>query len=166
MKKLKPNRLLIALLVAGLIPVLAQGETTAETVATVSAVNGPVQVNQGAQFQPLLIDQPLGEGDRILAGSGGSATLTYPDGSTLDIAPETLVTVPATSAGGATLVQSTSPSGTGAVGAMGPNGASAAGRSGGIGFGEDAGFALAAALVMTGGAIVSALEDEKDVSSP
>ena len=167
MKKLRLNRFLTLAMFAGLTPMLAQGETAAGIVASASAVNGSVQVNKGAQFQPLLTGQALGAGDRIMALSNGSATITFADGCTLAVASETLVVVPAisTCAGGEASVQAVTPGSAQAVGTPAAEPASVAGQRTASGM-ADAGFAVAAAAVLAGGAIVSATEDEKDVSSP
>ena len=63
-------------------------------VATVSVVEGRVQVNQGEQYLPLKLGQTLNQGDRIMAFKGGSTTLRFADGCDLHVDPETLIVVP------------------------------------------------------------------------
>jgi hypothetical protein len=77
------------------LPAYAQDvRAPAAPVASATAVTGPVQVNQGERFVPLLAGQSLRAGDRIMTLVDGSATLTYPDGCVLTIKPENLRSVP------------------------------------------------------------------------
>lgn len=74
------------------LPAFAQEERA--PVASATAVNGAVQVNQGERFVPLQAGQALRAGDRIMTMVEGSATLTYQDGCILNIKPENLISVP------------------------------------------------------------------------
>ena len=149
-------------------PAMAQG-TTSETggVASASTVNGPVQVNQGEQFLPLQTGQSLRAGDRVMAMQDGSATLTFQDGCTLTVAPETMIVVPSTStcAGGVATAQAITPGSTDAVGATSYQGetATASGGTGSTYSGVDwAGFGIVAGTVLVGNAVLFSDDDDDD----
>ena len=133
------------------LPVAAQ-----DNVATAAAVNGSVQVNQGSEFVPLAPGQTLNAGDRVMAGPNSSARIRFADGCDLTVAPETMVTVPATSncAGGVVATQATAPVNTGAVGG--------AEYAGGVDW-AGAGIVTAVAVI---GNVILFNEDDDDTSSP
>ncbi|HEY6544274.1 MAG TPA: hypothetical protein VIZ64_05220 [Dokdonella sp.] len=140
-----------------LIPLIAAaGGVAAQDVASITASEGTVLVNQGEQFVAVQSGQSVKAGDRVMASDGASANVRYPDGCDLRIAPGTLVTVPAVSpcAGGVPIVQNAAPAGTGAVGAgatAGGNVATAAWIAGGV---------------LAGVAVYHLVEDDDDTSSP
>lgn len=143
-----------AILVVLSLPALAQGDAPA-VVATATQVSGPVQVNQGERFVPLQAGAALQAGDRVMALSEGSATLRFADGCELRVAPESMITVPATSTckGAVVVAQSTAPGSSGAVGA----GAGTPTHWGSA--------ALIAGIVAVGNAIMYA-ESEQNTASP
>jgi hypothetical protein len=122
----------------------------APTVATVTDVAGPVQINQGDQFLNLQTGHPVHPGDRIMALREGRAVLTFSDGCTLTVAPETMVVVPATSTcAGAVVTTQTVGGGSGAVGEY----------EGGV---DWAGFWTVAGVAIVGNAILFAGDDDED----
>lgn len=133
-------------------PVIAQDATPEDSVASATRVAGPVQVNQGEQFLPLRAGQTVDEGDRVMALRSGTATLTFKDGCTLTIEPESIIVVPAVStcAGGVVTVQATAPAGSQAVGAA---------SSGGVNW---SGAALQTAVVVAGAAYMLSEDEEGD----
>lgn len=136
--------------------VLLAADVSAQSVATLSVVEGPITINQGEQFIAARPSQSVKAGDRIMAADGSSATVTYADGCNLQIAAGTLVTLPATSpcAGGVPLVQGTMPAGGAVVGstaATGSTGATVAWIAGGV---------------LVGVGVHELIEDDDDTSSP
>lgn len=125
-------RIIAAAVAFGLLalPAIAQDAATGrkDPVATASVVKGPVQVNQGEEYLPLKLNQPLMEGDRVMALRNGTATIHFEDGCDLKVEPETMVEVPerSTCAGAIVLAQAITPAGTGAVGAVASGGLMAA----------------------------------------
>lgn len=90
----------------------------AEPVATLSAQQGTVLVNQGDEFVTATESQALLAGDRVMVMEGGSAELTFTDGCVLPLVSGSLVDVPETStcAGAVANVQNIGPSYAQAVG--------------------------------------------------
>ena len=76
---------------------LATSALAAEPVATLSAQEGTVLVNQGEEFATAAEGQALQAGDRVMLMEGASATLTFADGCTLPLASGSLLEVPAVS---------------------------------------------------------------------
>lgn len=76
---------------------LAGSAFAAEPVATLSAQEGTVLVNQGEEFITAAEGQALQAGDRVMLMEGASATLTFTDGCALPLAAGSLLEVPATS---------------------------------------------------------------------
>ncbi|HEU0152049.1 MAG TPA: hypothetical protein VFQ84_01760 [Arenimonas sp.] len=90
----------------------------ADSVATLSAQQGTVLVNQGDEFITATDAQALLAGDRVMVMEGGSAEITFADGCVLPLVSGSLVDVPATStcAGAVASVQNIGPSYAQAVG--------------------------------------------------
>lgn len=90
----------------------------ADSVATLSAQQGTVLVNQGDEFVTATDAQALLAGDRVMVMEGGSAEITFADGCVLPLASGSLVDVPETStcAGTVASVQNIGPSYAQAVG--------------------------------------------------
>ena len=128
----------------------------ADTQATASTVNGPVQVNTGNQFQSLREGQALKAGDRIMAMGTGTATIHFDDGCDLKVEPGTMVTVPSASpcAGGIVNTQRVNPG----------NGA-AVGSSGNYSGVDWRGFWTVAGVVIVGDGVAFS-EDNNNTSSP
>lgn len=140
-------------------PVIAQDATPEDSVASATRVAGPVQVNQGEQFMPLRVGQTVDAGDRVMAMRSGTATLTFKDGCTLTVEPESIIVVPelSTCAGGIVTVQATAPAGSQAVGAA---------SRGGVNW---SGAALQAGAVILGSAYLFSEDEEEsqgDTLSP
>lgn len=78
---------------------------------TLSAMDGRVLVNTGAEFSTSQVGQVLQTGDRVMVPAGGFATLTFDDGCEYTVQPDTLVTVPSESPckGGVVQVQQVTP---------------------------------------------------------
>lgn len=95
----------------------------AEPVASLSAQEGTVLVNQGEQFITAADAQVLNAGDRVMVMEGGTAEITFADGCVLPLAAGSMVEVPAlsTCAGNVANVQSIGPSYAQAVGSPGAN---------------------------------------------
>ena len=136
-------------------PVIAQDAVAEKSaaVATASVVKGPVQVNQGEDFRPLKLNQPLNEGDRVMALRSGTATIHYADGCDLRVEPETMVEVPEESpcAGAIVTAHAITPAGTGAVGAAAAGGLNAA---------------LPQIITVVVGSLIMYDEDENETVSP
>ncbi|HEX4854369.1 hypothetical protein [Arenimonas sp.] len=90
----------------------------ADSVATLSAQQGTVLVNQGDEFVTATDAQALLAGDRVMVMEGGSAEITFTDGCVLPLASGSLVDVPevSTCAGAVAKVQNLGPSYAQAVG--------------------------------------------------
>jgi hypothetical protein len=89
------------------------------TVATLTAVKGDLEINQGVEFVPGKVDDKLVAGDRVMAVRRDSAgEVTFNDGCKLKVEPRTVVTIADSKncKGGFALVQSTNPGETGALG--------------------------------------------------
>lgn len=97
---------------------LATSALASEPVATLSAQEGTVLVNQGEEFATAAEGQALQAGDRVMLMEGASATLTFTDGCALPLEAGSLVEVPAVStcAGAAANVQKIGPTYAQAVG--------------------------------------------------
>jgi hypothetical protein len=95
----------------------------AGSVATMGAVSGDVKINQGSQFVEAQPGQAVNAGDRIMAMDHSAASITFSDGCRLDIGPDSLVTVPATSTcqGGVVQTQQIAPTNGDAVGNVATN---------------------------------------------
>ena len=65
----------------------------AESVATVSQIQGVALVSQGADYVTAEQGMSLHEGDRVMAMEGGSVALTYVDGCKLDVGDNQVFTV-------------------------------------------------------------------------
>lgn len=76
---------------------LASSAFAAEPVATLTAQEGTVLVNQGEVFATANEGQTLEAGDRVMLMEGASATLTFADGCALPLAAGSLIEVPAQS---------------------------------------------------------------------
>ena len=76
---------------------LATSALAAEPVATLSAQEGTVLVNQGEEFATAAEGQALQAGDRVMLMEGASATLTFADGCALPLEAGSLLEVPAVS---------------------------------------------------------------------
>lgn len=98
---------------------LATSAFAAEPVATLTAQQGTVLVNQGEEFTTAAEGQALRAGDRVMLMVGASATVTFADGCALPLAAGSLLEVPATStcAGAVAKVQKIGPTYAQAVGA-------------------------------------------------
>lgn len=90
----------------------------ADSVATLSAQQGTVLVNQGDEFVTATDAQALLAGDRVMVMEGGSAEITFTDGCVLPLVSGSLVDVPevSTCAGAVAKVQNLGPSYAQAVG--------------------------------------------------
>jgi hypothetical protein len=97
---------------------LATSALAAEPVATLSAQEGTVLVNQGEEFATAAEGQALQAGDRVMLMEGASATLTFTDGCALPLEAGSLLEVPAVStcAGAVASVQKIGPTYAQAVG--------------------------------------------------
>lgn len=97
---------------------LATSALASEPVATLSAQEGTVLVNQGEEFATAAEGQALQAGDRVMLMEGASATLTFTDGCALPLEAGSLVEVPAVStcAGAVANVQKIGPTYAQAVG--------------------------------------------------
>jgi|GEM_PF-2332651 len=97
---------------------LATSVLASEPVATLSAQEGTVLVNQGEEFATAAEGQALQAGDRVMLMEGASATLTFTDGCALPLEAGSLVEVPAVStcAGAVANVQKIGPTYAQAVG--------------------------------------------------
>lgn len=97
---------------------LATSALASEPVATLSAQEGTVLVNQGEEFATAAEGQALQAGDRVMLMEGASATLTFTDGCALPLEAGSLVEVPAVStcAGAVAKVQKIGPTYAQAVG--------------------------------------------------
>jgi hypothetical protein len=86
--------------------------------ATLTSVAGNVLVNKGERFEPAQPGLVVQTGDRIMVPADGATTLTFDDGCVLNLQPDTLVTVPATSTckGGDLATQRVTPGNNTAVG--------------------------------------------------
>jgi hypothetical protein len=108
------NRFVIAVAVS----MLSTAALAAEPVATLSAQQGTVLVNQGEEFVTAVESQALQPGDRVMVMEGGSAQISFTDGCQLALESGSLVVVPAqsTCAGGVASVRKVAPSYAQAVG--------------------------------------------------
>lgn len=90
---------------------LAGSALAADSVATLSAQEGTVLVNQGEEFTTAADAQALKAGDRVMLMEGASATLTFADGCAMPLVAGTLVELPAQSpcAGAVVSVQQVGP---------------------------------------------------------
>lgn len=90
---------------------LAGSAFAADSVATLSAQEGTVLVNQGEEFVTATDAQALMAGDRVMVMEGASATITFADGCALPLAAGSLVEIPAqsTCAGAVANVQQVGP---------------------------------------------------------
>lgn len=97
---------------------LATSALASEPVATLSAQEGTVLVNQGEEFATAAEGQALQAGDRVMLMEGASATLTFADGCVLPLEAGSLLEVPAVStcAGAVANVQKIGPTYAQAVG--------------------------------------------------
>lgn len=97
---------------------LASSAFAAEPVATLTAQEGTVLVNQGEEFATAAEGQALQAGDRVMLMEGASATVTFADGCALPLAAGSLLEVPAisTCAGAVANVQKIGPTYAQAVG--------------------------------------------------
>ena len=97
---------------------LAGSAVAADSVATLTAQEGTVLVNQGEEFITAAEGQALQAGDRVMLMEGASATLTFADGCALPLAAGSLLEVPAqsTCAGAVANVQKIGPTYAQAVG--------------------------------------------------
>lgn len=97
---------------------LATSALASEPVATISAQEGTVLVNQGEEFATAAEGQALQAGDRVMLMEGAVATLTFADGCALPLEAGSLVEVPAVStcAGAVVNVQKIGPAYAQAVG--------------------------------------------------
>ncbi|ODS63001.1 MAG: hypothetical protein ABS41_07460 [Arenimonas sp. SCN 70-307] len=97
---------------------LASSALASEPVATLSAQEGTVLVNQGEEFATAAEGQALQAGDRVMLMEGASATLTFADGCALPLEAGSLLEVPAVStcAGAVANVQKIGPTYAQAVG--------------------------------------------------
>ena len=97
---------------------LASSAFAAEPVATLTAQEGTVLVNQGEEFATAAEGQALQAGDRVMLMEGASATVTFADGCALPLAAGSLLEVPAVStcAGAVASVQKIGPTYAQAVG--------------------------------------------------
>ncbi|WP_290885942.1 hypothetical protein [Arenimonas sp.] len=97
---------------------LAAPAFAADSVATLSAQQGTVLVNQGDEFVTATESQALLAGDRVMVMEGGSAQITFTDGCVLPLTSGSLVDVPevSTCAGAVANVQNIGPSYAQAVG--------------------------------------------------
>lgn len=102
---------------------LATSALASEPVATLSAQEGTVLVNQGEEFATAAEGQALQAGDRVMLMEGASATLTFTDGCALPLEAGSLVEVPAVStcAGAVANVQKIGPTYAQAVGSRARN---------------------------------------------
>ncbi|MBW8312203.1 MAG: hypothetical protein K0M64_09235 [Rhizobium sp.] len=76
---------------------LAGSAFAADSVATLSAQEGTVLVNQGEEFTTAAEAQALRAGDRVMLMEGASATITFADGCALPLVAGSLVEMPAQS---------------------------------------------------------------------
>lgn len=90
---------------------LAGSAFAADSVATLSAQEGTVLVNQGEEFTTAADAQALKAGDRVMLMEGASATLTFADGCAMPLVAGSLVEMPAQSpcAGAVVTVQQVGP---------------------------------------------------------
>ena len=86
---MKVQRIGLALVLALGMVGLAQ----ANPVALLYKVQGKVMVNQGGKFVPAKVGMPLNVGDRIIAMDGASASLQYGNACTIQVAPDSSLTV-------------------------------------------------------------------------
>ena len=91
----------------------------AHAAATLKRVQGEVRVNQGTEFVAAYDQLALQTDDRVMTLDDGKAVIVFDDGCEIEMAPNTLVTVPETStcAGGVARAQNIAPGGAEAVGA-------------------------------------------------
>ena len=61
--------------------------------ATLEPGQGGLLVNQGQGFQPVNSRIDANVGDSVMVGPGGSATLVYDDGCTVDVQPGSVTTI-------------------------------------------------------------------------
>lgn len=76
---------------------LAVPAFAADSVATLSAQEGTVLVNQGEEFTTAATNQALKAGDRVMLMEGASAELSFTDGCALPLVAGSLVEIPALS---------------------------------------------------------------------
>lgn len=76
---------------------LAGSAFAADSVATLSAQEGTVLVNQGEEFVTATDAQALMAGDRVMLMEGASATITFADGCAMPLVAGSLVELPAQS---------------------------------------------------------------------
>lgn len=90
---------------------LAGSALAADSVATLSAQEGTVLVNQGEEFTTAAESQALKAGDRVMLMEGASATLTFADGCAMPLVAGSLVEMPAQSpcAGAVVTIQQVGP---------------------------------------------------------
>ena len=69
----------------------------ADSVGSISNVQGSVMFSHGGQFVPADKGQALPAGDRVMVAEGGSAMFVFNDGCKMPIAGGTIVTIPETS---------------------------------------------------------------------
>jgi hypothetical protein len=137
-----------------------------DPVATLSATQGNILVNQGSQFVPADPGLALMPGDRVLAQANGNAEITFTaDGCKASVLSGTMVTVPSTSTckGGMLLVQNTNPAMTGALGAGTAAGTGAFAGASAVGTAAFA-VALGGSLYTVGHNIEQANDDDRPIS--
>ncbi|MHB1616482.1 MAG: FecR family protein [Metallibacterium sp.] len=69
------------------------GVAQANPVAMLYKVHGKVMVNQGQKFIVAKAGMPLSAGDRILVMAGSNASIEYGSGCTLNLVPNSSITV-------------------------------------------------------------------------
>lgn len=89
-----------AIAVAALVLVLGRGGTTAEA-STLTVFQGGAERVEGSTWMPLHDGDRLPEGTRLRTDAGGSVLVTFADGSTVAVDPQTEVSIERAQAGGA-----------------------------------------------------------------
>jgi preprotein translocase subunit YajC len=85
--------LALALLSTGLIAVLFATPAQAHS-STVTVLDGSLLVRHaGGQFAPITDGDIVGRGDTVLTGSGSHGVLTFFDGTTVELEPDTQITI-------------------------------------------------------------------------
>lgn len=80
-------------IVAGAMLALVVSAGTASAEVRLEGVKGPVSVNSGEGFQPVLGSVALQPGDRVMADRGGGAVIAYGGNCNVSVRPGSVVAV-------------------------------------------------------------------------
>ena len=92
-RRLSKNLVLFTILLCGMFSVFALADSQVRIVR-LSDINGDVQIDHGSGFEKALRNMPITQGARLKTADGGLAEVEFENGSTVRLAPNTLVSFP------------------------------------------------------------------------